>query len=348
VGCGDLQAHGPSSEAVWSISGVAPALSFTAALFTDGGPGARPEEWRLEVTRSGLSMCLAMGLLLCMVTEAEAVANDKARLIASTELKVRCGGVFPPEWGRSPEGRIRSSDAAFLFSSGSRSLTIPYGHIESLKYGRVTRQEIGRFVTPCPDASFVDVPRDYYPIVHDLLTMGYRDARGVRQTALLWLGDEMVASTLANLDQHGQVEIKFDRIGACVQYKTPDECGDGYPRTLKGLTRVFIDVDVGPYADQEARSKIVSEIERAGLKLEFLDSRENAQVVLRFVAEYEPGDVGNLVGIKFGTGWLYLVQGQRLREVYAFHDEKQSIVTRMPATNFGRAFVREYKRANGQ
>ena len=130
--------------------------------------------------------------------------------------------------GRSPEGRITSSDAAFVFSSGRRSLTILYGHIESLKYGRVTRLEMRQLTTPCPDASFVNLPRDYHPIVHDLLTIGYRDAKGLSQTALLRLGDEMVASVLANLDQYGHVEIQFDRVGACVQYKTPDECGDGY------------------------------------------------------------------------------------------------------------------------
>ena len=60
-----------------------------------------------------------------------------------------------------------------------------------------------------------------------------------------------------------------------------------------------------------------------------------------------PGEM-RLVGTKSGAGWVYLVQGEQLREVYAFHDEKQSIVTRMPATNFGKAFVRAYKRANGQ
>ena len=121
-------------------------------------------------------------------------------------------------------------------------------------------------------------------------------------------------------------------------------------RTLKGLTRVFIDVDVGQYADQEAKSRIVSEIQRAALRLELLESRQHAQVVLRFVADYVGVWLGDqrLVGTKSGTGWVYLVQGQKLREVYAFHDEKESIVTRMPATNFGRAFVREYKRANGQ
>lgn len=138
----------------------------------------RLEKWRQWVTRSGQCMCLAMGLLLCMVAEAEAVARNKARLIASTELKVGCRG----EWGRSPVGRITSSGTTFLFSSGSLSLTIPYVHIESLKYGRPTRQERYRLRrTPCPDASFVDFPPDYYPIVHDLLTMDYRDAKASRR-----------------------------------------------------------------------------------------------------------------------------------------------------------------------
>ena len=252
---------------------------------------------------------------------------------------------------RSQEGQIRSSDAAFLFSSGSRSLTIPYVRIESLKYGRVVRGAIVRLRTPCPNATLVDVPPDYYSVVHDLLTMEYRDASGVRQTAIVWLGEEMVASTLASLDRYGEVDIQFDRVGACVQDKTPDECGDGHHRTLKGLTRVFIDVEVGPYADEEAKSRIVTEIQTAGLKLELLDSQENAQFVLRFRAEYRavsPGKVESLVGTKIGTGWLYLVQGEKLRELYAFYDEKKSVITRMPAMNFGRVFVREYKRANGR
>jgi len=205
-------------------------------------------------------------------------------------------------------------------------------------------------MTPCPDASFVDVPDDYSPVVQDLLTITYRDARGLTHTAMLWLGDKIVASTLAQLHQHAPVEIRFDRVGACVQSKTPDECGDGYPRSLKGLTRVFIDVSVAPYADPEAKNRIVSEIQRAGLALQLVESRDDAQIVLKFVAGYEgvmPGEL-RLVGTKSGAGWVYLVQGEQLREVYAFHDEKQSIVTRMPATNFGRAFVRAYKRANGQ
>lgn len=305
------------------------------------------------MTRSGSSMCLAIGLLLCMCGEAEALAKDKARLIVSTELRDACAGssssFISLGLNRPAEGRIGRSDAAFLFSAGSRSLTIPYVHIESLKYGRVAPGGIRQ--TPCPNSFFLQFPLDYYPMVHDLLTMGYRDARGLAQTALLWLGEDIVASTLADLDQHGHVEIQFDRVGACVQYKTPDECGDGYPRTLKGLTRVFIDVNVGSYADDQAKSRIVSEIQRAGLTLELLENRESAQIVLRFVAEYEPtnpGPVESLVGAKFGTGWVYLVQGQTLREVYAFYDEKRALVSRMPATNFGRVFVREYKRANGQ
>ena len=137
------------------------------------------------MTGSQLRMCSAIGVLLCVVTPAEAVTKDKARLIASTELTMACRGVF--SLGLSTEGRISTSDATFRFSAGSRSLSIPYGHIASVTYGHVTPQEIGRLMNPCPDASFVEVPHDYSPVVQDLLTITYRDARGLTQTAMLWL-----------------------------------------------------------------------------------------------------------------------------------------------------------------
>jgi len=222
---------------------------------------------------------------------------------------------------------------------------IPYASIVSLQYGHVRKEEILRVAKR---GRGIKIPHEFSPVVHDLLTITYREQND-EHIMLLWLGKGMVRPTLADLERRTGHQTQFDRIGACVQYKTPDECGDGHPRTLRGLKKVFVDVEVGPHADEQSRDRIMSEIAKAALGLELLDSIEDAQVVLRFRADYVavwPGDVISLVGKKLGKGWVFVRQSGRLRELFAFADEKQSIVTRMPATNFARAFVREYQEAN--
>jgi hypothetical protein len=285
---------------------------------------------------------IALSLVICLASDALALGKDKVRLVAgSTE---DTSPTMAPWAGN--EGRIGTSEKAFVFAVGDRSFMIPYTSIVSLHYGHVPRENI---LGVARRGRRIRIPDDFAPVVHDLLTLTYRGQNGEQHVALFWVGEEIVKPTLANLERRTGHEIQFDRIGACVQVKTPDECGDGHPRTLRGLTRVFINVQIGFNADDQSRERIVSEIASAGLGLELLDNENNAQVVLIFRADYvgiPPGVVTTLVGKKYGTGWVYLVQDGRLRELFAFADEKQSILARMPATNFAKAFVREYERAN--
>jgi|KBSMisStaDraftv2_1062788.scaffolds.fasta_scaffold01523_10 hypothetical protein len=283
----------------------------------------------------------ALGLVFCPAPDALALGKGKVKLIAGSSE-----GTSPSmaAWARN-DGRIKTSELAFVFVVGSRSIMIPYANIVSLQYGHVPREEIMRVAMR---GRSIRIPHEFSPVVNDLLTITYRE-QDDEHIMLLWLGREMVRPTLADLERRTGHQTQFDRIGACVQYKTPDECGDGHPRTLRALKRVFIEVEVGPNADNLSRDRIMSEIAKAALGLQLLDSIEDAQVVLRFRADYAPtwpGDVGPVLGTKLGNGWVSVIQSGRLRELFAFADEKQSVVARMPATNFARAFVREYREAN--
>lgn len=131
----------------------------------------------------------------------------------------------------------------------------------------------------------------------------------------------------------------------------------GKPAELKDLRKVFVDTG----GDMKNRARITKEIERAKLPVELLDSVEGAEIILNFGSESETRVTGVTTGdsgmggtratpvyrkIPTGTGQVFVVRDGKLRIVHSFEDEQTTGWERQPATNFGREFVKAYKRAN--
>jgi hypothetical protein len=136
--------------------------------------------------------------------------------------------------------------------------------------------------------------------------------------------------------------VEFTHAIACVQYKTPDECGHGQPRELKGLTKVFIDT-----RSRTDRDRIAAEIAAAQLGLTVLDDVRDAEIVLRYEGEFvvETGSQFAMMGglpTDAGRGEVWTVRDGRPRVVVMFEDIKTSRLEKHPATNFGRTFVDAY------
>lgn len=129
----------------------------------------------------------------------------------------------------------------------------------------------------------------------------------------------------------------------------------GRPSDLKGLKKVFVDAG----GDLKNRERVMKEIEKAKLDLTLLDSAEGAEIILNFGGGSE-SRVGQVVTSPSGTvstplyrkiptgqGVAYVVKGDKLAVVMSFEDEQTTGWERKPATNFGRDFVKLYKKANG-
>jgi hypothetical protein len=132
----------------------------------------------------------------------------------------------------------------------------------------------------------------------------------------------------------------------------------GKPDELKGLTKVFIDTA----GDLKNRERIAKEIEKAKLGLTLLDSAEGAEIVIDFRGGKErefggvharPDGNGGAVAtartnvVTVGAGAVYVARADRLRVVMSFEDREETVFEKKPATNFGRDFVKAYKKANG-
>ena len=131
----------------------------------------------------------------------------------------------------------------------------------------------------------------------------------------------------------------------------------GKPAELKGLKKVFVDTG----GDMKNRERILNEIEKAKLGVELLDSAEGAEVILSFQGGKEKqmsgvnsttDSLGNTRStpsyrkITVGAGQVFVVRGDKLRVVLSFDDEEKTVFEKKPATNFGKSFVKAYKKAN--
>ena len=131
---------------------------------------------------------------------------------------------------------------------------------------------------------------------------------------------------------------------------------------MKGLTRVFVDSG----ADLKNRERIVKEIKSAKLGLTVLDSAEGAEIILDFggltehhddnVPIYSYRDPAWIIGtlqvrkeVLVGRGRVFVVKDGQRRIVMSFKDTKTATAfwDRAPATNFGKTFVKAYRRAHG-
>jgi len=136
---------------------------------------------------------------------------------------------------------------------------------------------------------------------------------------------------------------------------------DGRPSDLKGLKKVYVDAS----ADAESRRRIVRELNRPELGLTLLDEPDGAEIILDFRGGTEHRDEKVTVHVPYpsphletldshrqmltGRGRVLVVKDGKPRVVMSFEDKKNlgAFRARAPATNFGRAFRKLYKKANG-
>lgn len=146
-------------------------------------------------------------------------------------------------------------------------------------------------------------------------------------------------------------------IAAVVTTATAQSLEYGKPSELKGLKKVFVDTG----GDMKNRERIQNEIQKANLGVELLDSADGAEVIISFQGGKEKqmsgvnsttDSYGNTRSIPsyrkitVGAGQVFVVRGDKLRVVLSFDDEEKTVFEKKPATNFGKTFVKAYKKAN--
>jgi hypothetical protein len=158
-------------------------------------------------------------------------------------------------------------------------------------------------------------------------------------------------------NEHAKPE---DRKGITITKVFTDPSADlksrrGEPEEMKGLTKVFVESG----ADLKDRERIVKEIESAKLGLTVLDSAEGAEIILNFVGGERRIIVDSYnavtkiyaplpITLAFGRGVVYVVRGDRRRAVLSFQDDGGNhFFPKKLATNFGKKFVKAYRRAHG-
>lgn len=138
------------------------------------------------------------------------------------------------------------------------------------------------------------------------------------------------------------------------------ERGQGSPSELNGLRRVYVDAGTS----RKDRARIVEELRRSKVGIEVVDAPEGAELVLLFSAdkvtaaagvEQKLDVMGNPTGktepkyidIDSGYGSAYVpAPGGGRRILFTWEGRKKLFAS--PAHNFAKAFVKEYRKANGQ
>ncbi len=126
----------------------------------------------------------------------------------------------------------------------------------------------------------------------------------------------------------------------------------GKPEDLKGLTKVFVDTG----GDIKNRERIQKEIESAKLGVTLLDSEDDAEIIINFgadkTARVEGGTTNGTGHIRTdtfntGKGGVYVMKNGQAVIVISYEGEETHLWEKKPATSFGKAFVKAYKKANG-
>jgi hypothetical protein len=129
----------------------------------------------------------------------------------------------------------------------------------------------------------------------------------------------------------------------------------GKPEEMKGLTKVFVESG----ADPKDRERIVKVIESAKLGLTVLDSAESAEIILNFVGGERQTTVDYYnavtkiyaplpITLGFGRGVVYVVRDGGRRVVLTYRDDGGNhFFPKKLAKNFGKKFVKAYRRAHG-
>ena len=134
----------------------------------------------------------------------------------------------------------------------------------------------------------------------------------------------------------------------------------GSPSELKGLRRVYVDAG----ASRKDRARIVGELLKSKVGVEVVDAPERAELILLFSAdkvastsgmEKELDVLGNPTGkmkptyseIAAGYGSAYVpAPGGGRRVLFTWEGGRKLYAS--PAEKFAKAFVKEYRKANGQ
>jgi hypothetical protein len=124
----------------------------------------------------------------------------------------------------------------------------------------------------------------------------------------------------------------------------------GPPSDLQGLKKVYVDAG----ADLESRKRIIRELNKPELGLTLLDGPDGAEIILDFGSRTEDllekvinNPEVHLKQILIGRGRVFVVRDGKPRSVMSFENTKSTLWERPPATNFGRAFHKLYKKVNG-
>jgi hypothetical protein len=123
----------------------------------------------------------------------------------------------------------------------------------------------------------------------------------------------------------------------------------GHPGELRGVKKVFVDAGT----DIELRNRIFEEIRKRLPDLDIVSAPEAADIHLRFSLKEERNygvivPVGGRIGAySVGVGSVVKVLSEnRVRVLLSFKDTRTRFGERRPSTNFARAFVEAYRRAN--
>ncbi|HKQ53736.1 MAG TPA: hypothetical protein VJT74_15275 [Pyrinomonadaceae bacterium] len=125
----------------------------------------------------------------------------------------------------------------------------------------------------------------------------------------------------------------------------------GQPSELQGVKKVFVDTGM----DLESRDRIIKEIQKGAPALTVVSRPEDADVHLRFILDDEDnyavivpakGRVG-VASVRRGSGTvLKVVDDKHVRVLWSHKDSQKTFLERRPSTNFGREFVKLYRRFN--
>jgi hypothetical protein len=285
-------------------------------------------------------------LVLVLMTGAEAVGfavgGDEAVLVGTTNPAFLKEASQEYRWvsvRRQIVGKLEvGSGAELTFNAGSRwSVNIPYAAITRLTYGREVAHRAPGLRLAFPWAGSSQFTGD----AHYVLAVNYRDQNGTEQSEVFELGRSLVRPLFDALERRSASLVEVLSADACLKVRSPNDCGVGNSRELRGLNRIHVDAR----GSAEHRQNILAAIEAADLRLEVVEAVEDAEVSLTFLGQrfYESNK-----NIDAGRGEVTILRRPKPLVVLLFKDRDTSVWGRHPSINFGREFVRAYRQANGR
>jgi hypothetical protein len=149
-------------------------------------------------------------LSVCLTTVTLAVSGDKAMYVGGTLSGLK----------EKAEGRlVTSSETELRFEAGNNgSIAIPYSAIASVEYGQKAGRRVAVAIMVSPLALF-SKKRNHF------VTIAYKDATDKEQAGVFELGKDIFRTTLKILEVRTGKEIEMQDKDACLQFRTPKECG---------------------------------------------------------------------------------------------------------------------------